>query len=165
LLNSPKKDLVAQIEKLKETVKEKEKESKSLRQKMANIRYQKDHQQIQKVGNISVLTQKVEGLTMNELRELADSLKQKIGSGIVVLGTQEEKRAFLVVAVTKDLTNRVQASQIIKEIAPLVGGGGGGRPDFAQAGGTNPDQLAKVFDQIVPILEKMLPPKITPKED
>ena len=165
LLNAPKKDIVEQIEKLKETVKEKEKESKSLRQKLANIRYKKDIEQMQKIRDISVLTQKVEGLTISELRELADSLKQKIGSGIVVLGTPEEEKAYLVVAITKDLTNRIRADEIIKKIAPLIGGGGGGRPDFAQAGGNNPDQLGRVFDQIVPIIEDMLPPKITPKED
>jgi alanyl-tRNA synthetase len=165
MLNSPKKDIVEQIEKLKEAVKEKEKESKSLRQKLANIRYKKDTQQIQKIRDISILTQKVEGLTISELRELADSLKQRIGSGIVVLGTLEEEKVFLVVAITKDLTSRVKANEVIKKIAPLIGGGGGGRPDFAQAGGTNPDQLSRVFNQIVPIIEDMLPPKITPKED
>ncbi len=165
LLSSSKKDLVLQIEKLKETVKEKERESKSLRQKLANIRYKKDIQKIQKIRGISVLTQRVEGLTMSELRELADSLKQKIGSGIVVLGAPDEEKVYLVVAITKDLTSRVRADEMIKKIAPLIGGGGGGRPDFAQAGGTDPDQLARVFDQIVPVIEEMIPPKITPKED
>ncbi|MDH5384340.1 MAG: DHHA1 domain-containing protein, partial [Candidatus Aminicenantes bacterium] len=165
LMNSPKRELVQQISKLKESIKEMEKESKSLRQKLANIRYKKDVQKIQKIRDISVLTQNVEGLTNSELRELADSLKQKIGSGIVVLGSSEEKKVFLVASVTKDLTKRIKANEIIKKIAPLIGGGGGGRPDFAQAGGTKPDQLAKVLDQIGSIIEEMLPPKITPKED
>jgi len=164
-LGSPKKDVVAQIEKLKETVKEKEKESKSLRQKLANVRYKKDIQKIQKVRDIAVLTQKVEGLTISELRGLADSLKQKIGSGIVVLATAEEEKVFLVVAITRDLTNRVKANEVIKKLALLIKGGGGGRPDFAQAGGTDPEQLGRVFEQIVPIIEEMIPPKITPKED
>jgi alanyl-tRNA synthetase len=165
LLGSPKKELVEQIEKLKETVKDKEKESKSLRQKLANVRYKKDIQEVQKVRDISVLTQRVEGLTISELRELGDSLKQKIGSGIVVLSTTENKKVYLVVAVTKDLTDRVKANQVIKKLAPLIRGGGGGRPDFAQAGGTAPDQLGRVFEQIIPIIERMIPPKITPKED
>ena len=165
LLNSPKKEIVEQINKLKTSVKEMEKESKSLRQKMANIRYQRDTQQIQKIQDISVLTQEVEGLSMNELRELADSLKQKVGSGIVVLGAKEEKKAFIVVSVTKDLTDRVKADDLIKEIAPLVGGGGGGRPDFAQAGGTKPDQIASVLNNIGSIIKKYLPQEITPKED
>ncbi len=165
LMNSPKQELVQQISKLKESVKEMEKEGKSLRQKLANMRYKKDVQKIQKIRDISVLTQDVEGLTNSELRELADSLKQRIGSGIVVLGSSEEKKVFLVASVTKDLTKRIKANEIIKKIAPLIGGGGGGRPDFAQAGGTKPDQLTKVLDQIGSIIEEMLPPKITPKED
>ena len=165
LMNSPKKELVEQISKLKTSVKELEKESKSIRQKMANIRYQKDTQQMHKIQDISVLTQEVDGLTMNELRELADSLKQKLGSGIVVLGASEGKKAFIVISVTKDLTDRIKANDLIDEVAPLVGGGGGGRPDFAQAGGTKPDQIAHVLKNIGSIIKKIIPKEITPKED
>lgn len=165
MMNSPKKELVEQISKLRVSVKNMEKESKALRQKMANIRHQKDSQQIQTIQNISVLTQEVEGLSINELRELADSLKQKLDSGIVVLGTSEGKKAFIVIAVTKDLTDRIKANDIIKKVAPLVGGGGGGRPDFAQAGGTKPDQIEAVLKNIGSIIQEFIPHKITPKED
>ena len=165
LMNSPKKELVEQISKLKASVKELEKENKSVRQKMANIRYQKDTQKIQKIQDISVLTQEVEGLSINELRELADSLKQKVGSGIVVLGASEGKKAFIVISVTKDLTDRIKANDLINEVAPLVGGGGGGRPDFAQAGGTKPDQITNVLNNIGSIIQKFIPLEITPKED
>jgi len=165
LMNSPKKEVMEQISKLKASVKELEKESKSLRQKMANIRYQKDTQQIQKIQDISVLTQEVKGLSMNELRELADSLKQKVGSGIIVLGASEGKKAFIVISVTKDLTDRIKANDLINEVAPLVGGGGGGRPDFAQAGGTKPDQIPNVLNNIGSIIQKIIPLEITPKED
>jgi alanyl-tRNA synthetase len=165
LMNSPKKELVEQIGKLKSSVRELEKDNKSLRQKLANIRYQKDTQQIQKIQDISVLTQEVEGLSMNELRELADSLKQKLGSGIVVLGASEKKKAFIVISVTKNLTDRIKANDLIDEVAPFIGGGGGGRPDFAQAGGTKPDQIAYVLNNIGTIIQKILPQEITPKED
>jgi alanyl-tRNA synthetase len=165
MMNSPKKELVEQISKLRVSVKNMEKESKALRQKMANILYQKDSQQIQTIQNISVLTQEVDGLSINELRALADSLKQKLGSGIVVLGTSEGKKVFIVIAVTKDLTDRIKANDLIKKVAPLVGGGGGGRPDFAQAGGTKPDQIAVVLKNIGSIIQEFLPHKITPKED
>jgi alanyl-tRNA synthetase len=165
LMNSPKKELVDQISKLKASVKDMEKESKSLRQKMANIQYQKDAQRIQTIRDISVLTQEAEGLSINELRELADSLKQKMGSGIVVLGASEGKKAFIVVSVTKDLTNRIKANDLIKKVAPMVGGGGGGRPDFAQAGGTKPDQISTVLKKVGSIIQEILPRKITPKED
>ncbi|MEE8604184.1 MAG: alanine--tRNA ligase [Candidatus Aminicenantaceae bacterium] len=165
MMNSPKKELVEQISKLRVSVKNMEKESKALRQKMANIRHQKDSQQIQTIRNISVLTQEVDGLSINELRELADSLKQKLGSGIVVLGTSEGKKAFIVIAVTKDLTDRIKANDMIKKVAPLLGGGGGGRPDFAQAGGTKPDQIEAVLKNIGSIIQEFIPHKITPKED
>jgi alanyl-tRNA synthetase len=165
MMNSPKKELVEQISKLRVSVKNMEKESKALRQKIANIRHQKDTQQIQTIRNISVLTQEVDGLSINELRELADSLKQKLGSGIVVLGASEGKKAFIVIAVTKDLTDRIKANDMIKKVAPLVGGGGGGRPDFAQAGGTKPEQIEAVLKNIGSIIQEFIPHKITPKED
>jgi alanyl-tRNA synthetase len=124
---------------------------------MANMRYQKDTQQILKIDNISVLTEEVEGLSMNELRELADSLKQKVKSGVVILGASEGKKAFVVISVTKDLTDRIRADELIKEVAPLVGGGGGGRPDFAQAGGTKPDKIPHVLSNIGAIIKKYIP--------
>jgi alanyl-tRNA synthetase len=165
LMNSPKKEIVEQIAKLKTAARVMEKESKALRQKVANIRYQKDTGHIQKIRDISVLTQEVEGLSMNELRELADSLKQKVRSGIVVLGASEGKKAFLVISVTKDLADRIKASDLIKEVAPLIGGGGGGRADFAQAGGTKPDQMSNVLKNVGSIIQKYIPKEITPKED
>ncbi len=165
LLNSSKNELLEQISKLKESIKHLEKENKSMRQKLSHIRYQKEIQDVHKIQGISILTQKVEGVTMEELRELADSLKQRINSGIVVLATSKDKKAFLVVSVTKDLTDRIHAHELIKKLAPIIGGGGGGRPDFAQAGGTKPDQIPSVFDRIGSILQEIFPLEITPKED
>ena len=156
VLGSPKKELIAQIERLKDSLKEKEKEARALRQKLAHLKYQKKEEQIKKIKGISVLIQRVKGLNNTELRELADSLKQKVGSGIIILGTASEQKVFLVAAVTKDLTERIRAEAIINEIAPMIGGGGGGRPDFAQAGGTNPEKLDKVLKKSYSVLEKMI---------
>lgn len=156
VLNTPKNELLNQIEKLKESVKEKDKEIKVMRQKMARQELKEKEEQVKKIKGISVLIQAVKGLNNTELRELADSLKQKIGSGVVVLGSVSGKNVFLVTAVTKDLTTRIKANEIIKEIASIVGGGGGGRPDFAQAGGTKPEQLEKVLEESYKIIEKML---------
>ncbi len=146
-LNSPRKDILMQIEKLKGALKEKEKEIREIKQKLTNIQYERDDETIRDVQGISLLTQIVRGLNNTELRQLADSLKQKIGSGIVILGAPTEKKVFLVIAVSKDLVNRVQANELIKDMAPLVGGGGGGRPDFAQAGGTKPEIIEKVLEE------------------
>jgi len=155
-LNASRKELLSQIEKLKDSLKEKEKESKALRQKLAHQRYQKREEEVKKIKGISVIAQRVEGLSPAELRELADSLKQKLGSGIVVLGMVSGKKAFLVASVSKDLTARLKADEFIKKMAVSIGGGGGGRPDFAQAGGTKPEKLAEVLKESYSELEKML---------
>jgi alanyl-tRNA synthetase len=172
-VGSPRTEIPSQIDKLKDSLKEKEKEAKSLRQKLANLKYGKiekkelkiktedkvsvsDKQTIKPVKGIPVLAQKVEGLNNTELRELADSLKQKLGSGIVILGMVSEQKAFLVMAITKDLIDRIQANEFIKEIAPMLGGGGGGRPDFAQAGGTKPKQLDRIIKKSYTILERLI---------
>jgi len=107
------------------------------------------------VKNIPILVRKVEGLAMAELREMADSLKQKMGSGVVVLGATDGKKVFLVVSVSKDLVARIQAGALIKEAAPLVGGGGGGRPDFAQAGGNRPGELDRALEMVPGLVEKL----------
>jgi alanyl-tRNA synthetase len=155
-LNSPRKELLAQIDKIKNSLKEKEKEAKSLRQNLAQLKYQKKEEDIRKIKGISVLVQRVKGLNNTELRELADSLKQKIGSGIIILGGASENKVFLVIAVTKDLTGRIKANELIQKIASKLGGGGGGRPDFAQAGGTKPEQLEQVLKESYSLLEKMI---------
>jgi alanyl-tRNA synthetase len=155
-LNSPRKEILNQIEKLKSSLKEKEKEAKGLRQKLAHQKYKKEEHRVREIKGFSVLTQKVEGMNPAELRELADSLKQRLGSGVVILGTSFGQKVFLVVAVSKDLTNRLPANLLIQQIAPLVGGGGGGRPDFAQAGGTKPENLDQALEESFSEVEKML---------
>src|SRR5207244_5158305 len=104
------------------------------------------------VAGIKLARRKVTDLDKDALRGLADSLKAKIKSGVVVLASANDGRVQIVVAVTPDLTNRVKAGQIVKEIAPIVGGGGGGRPDFAEAGGKQPekiDEMLAASEQVV----------------
>jgi len=79
------------------------------------------------------------------LRELADSLKASLGRGVVVLGAAVGDKAQFVVSVSGDLTDRLHAGKIVKALAPIVGGGGGGRPDFAQAGGKHPEKLDELL--------------------
>ncbi len=98
------------------------------------------------VDGIRVVSRVVSGLEPGALRTLADSLRDRLGSGVVVLASDNDGKAALVVSVTRDLTSRVHAGNLIKELAPIVGGRGGGRPDFAQAGGRQIDRI----DSIVP---------------
>ena len=88
---------------------------------------------------------KVSGLDKDALRGLSDSLKAKIKSGVVVIASDSDGKVQIVVSVTADLVGRIKAGQIVKEIAPIVGGGGGGRPDFAEAGGKQPERIDEML--------------------
>ncbi len=90
------------------------------------------------------------------IRQLADALRQKLGSGVVLLAAQEEGKVALIAAVTKDLTPRIHAGKIIQEIARLVGGSGGGRPDLAEAGGKDTSAVKKALSHIYPLLDRLL---------
>jgi alanyl-tRNA synthetase len=95
----------------------------------------------------------VEADNPGALRNLADQFREKIGSGVVVLGAARDDKALLIAVVTKDLTGRFHAGNIIKQVAAEVGGGGGGRPDMAQAGGTRPENLDKAISKVYELLE------------
>ena len=94
------------------------------------------------VNGTKFLISQVDGVDAKQLRDIADQLKEKIGSGVVVLASAGEANVNLVASVSKELTQRYHAGNIIKELAGIVGGGGGGRPEFAQAGGKEPAKIA-----------------------
>jgi alanyl-tRNA synthetase len=98
------------------------------------------------VDGVKVLATRVDDADADGLRSLADRLRDRLGSGVIVLGSAQGDKVTLVTAVTKDLTGRIHAGKLIKPIAAIVGGGGGGRPDFAQAGGRDPAQLSEALD-------------------
>jgi alanyl-tRNA synthetase len=85
-----------------------------------------------------------------------DSLREKLPSGIVVLGADTDGKAILCVAVSKDLVGSVKAGDIVKELAPIVGGGGGGRPDMAQAGGKHGDKIPEAIAKAGAVVKKLL---------
>lgn len=155
-LNVSREELTGQAEKLKESIKELEKEIKDLRRKLAAVQVRQKPDRVKKVNGIPVLIQKVEVMDPTGMRELADSLRQKMGSGVVLLASVKEGKVNLVTAVSKDMVKKVRADLFIKKIASIVGGGGGGRPDFAQAGGSKPEKVDEALEQSVKILEQML---------
>jgi alanyl-tRNA synthetase len=108
------------------------------------------------VSGVALIRRRVSGLDKDALRGLADTLKAKIKSGVVVLASDNDGKVQIVVAVTPDQTSRIKAGQIVKAIAPIVGGGGGGRPDFAEAGGKHPDKIDELLSASPAILEKLL---------
>ncbi len=155
-LGVPRKEVLPRIDKLRAALEEAEKENRALRRKLAREQLRRKRATMSGRSRASpCMVRKVEGLDMTELRDLADSLKQKLGSGVVILGSAQGSKAFLVVSVTKDLTSRVQAGAVIRELAPLVGGGGGGRPDFAQAGGSDPAALDGALAESPALVEKL----------
>jgi alanyl-tRNA synthetase len=139
-LKTDERELAPRIEKLLAQQKELERKIESTEAKLASGASRDLMEGVQEIAGIRVLVQRVDG-GAKVLRGLADQLRDKLGSGVVVLGGVDGAKVVLLAAVTADLTEKIQAGQIIREIAPIVGGGGGGRPDFAQAGGKDPAKL------------------------
>jgi len=108
------------------------------------------------VGGVTLARRHVADLDKDALRNLADSLKAKIKSGVVVLASENDGKVQIVVAVTPDLTQRVKAGQVVKEIAPIVGGGGGGRPDFAEAGGRQPEKIDEMLAAAEGVVKRLV---------
>ena len=109
------------------------------------------------VAGVKVLAQRVDGLDRGQMRTLVDNLRNKLGSGVVVLGgAQEEGKVALIVGVTKDLTGKIQAGKIIAQIARMVGGSGGGRPDMAEAGGKDAGQLDAALRSVPEVVKQLL---------
>ncbi|HIJ66627.1 MAG TPA: alanine--tRNA ligase, partial [Candidatus Hydrogenedentes bacterium] len=111
---------------------------------------------VRDVGGVKLLAVEIEGQDNAGLRLVMDDLRDKMGSGVVVLGSAVEGKAALCVGVSKDLTGRVKAGDVIKRLAPIVGGGGGGRPDMAQAGGKRAEKLPEAIAQAGDVLEALL---------
>jgi len=108
------------------------------------------------VDGIRVVAREVPPAPANELRDMADTLRSKLGSGVVVIGTRSDGNVSLVAAVSKDLTARVRAGDLVKRLSAIVGGGGGGRPDFAQAGGKLPEKLPTALASVEDAVREQL---------
>ncbi len=145
-------ELADRLDKSLKHTKELEKEIEVLKGKLAAKDSGDLVNQIKLIAGVKVLAVEVSITDAKILRDFGDKLRDKIESGIILLGSKSGEKALLLCLVTKDLTGKYSAGNIIKELAPLVGGSGGGRPDMAQAGGTQPENLGKVF----PAFEKLL---------
>ena len=112
--------------------------------------------QVVKVNGQQVLVAKLDDIDPKNLRTTLDELKQRLHSGVLLLATVSEGKVSLIAGVTKDLTNKVKAGDLVNQVAQQVGGKGGGRPDMAQAGGTEPGSLPAALESVVPWLEERL---------
>ena len=139
--------VVKRVTSVMRSVKALEKETNQLKTKMAEMQAEGSGEETEKINGVAAIISQVKVDKPSALRELADRFKDRIRSGIVVLACETDGKALLIVVVTKDLSDRFHAGNMIKEIAGMVGGGGGGRPDMAQAGGTQPQNLSKALEK------------------
>lgn len=112
--------------------------------------------EVREINGVNVVGKVVEGLDANGTRQLSDTLLARLKSGVVVLGRTDEGKVGIIVRVSDDLTSRVKAGDIIREIAPIVGGRGGGKPDMAEGGGTEPDKLGEAIEAAYGVIEGMV---------
>jgi alanyl-tRNA synthetase len=142
VLKANMNDVPNRIEALLTQTRELQRENESLKSKLAAIEAGNLTDEAREIDGVTVLVKKVNAMDMNNLRTIVDDLKNKLGSGIVVLGAVQNDKVNIIAGVTKDLISQgYHAGKLIKEVASRCGGGGGGRPDLAQAGGKNPSQL------------------------
>jgi alanyl-tRNA synthetase len=144
--------LVARLEKIMALQKALEKDNEKLKAALAVKAAGANDDEIRSVNGIRVIARRVEVDSPGQLRNLIDRFKDKLGSGIVVLGCVSEGKALLAVGVTKDLTDRCNAGAIIRDVAAVVGGGGGGRADMAQAGGSRPENLDQAIEKAYDVI-------------
>lgn len=154
LVRASADETVEKVKKLLQQQKDMEREIERLRGQMGKSQIPDLLAKKQTVNGTDVLITQVNGVDAKQLRELSDQLKEKMGSGFIFLASAGDNNVTLVSSVSADLTKRYHAGNIIKEVAPIVGGGGGGRPDFAQAGGKEPAKTDEALRRVWEIINK-----------
>ena len=153
---SPAEALKHELERRDEELKKLRKELEQVRMKSASSSVSSATENVREVKGVKVLATRADNLERAQLRVLIDNMRNKLGSGVVVLGSVSDGRVALIVGVTRDLTSRVQAGKIIAEVAKKVGGSGGGRPDMAEAGGKDPAALDAALAESYGVVEGLL---------
>jgi alanyl-tRNA synthetase len=153
---SPAEALKLELDKRDAEIKRLTRELDQARMKSASSSVASVSEKIKDVRGIKVLAHRVDNLERAQMRTLIDQLRDKLGSGVVVLGSASDGNVALIVGVTKDLTSRIQAGKIIGPVAQKVGGKGGGRPDLAEAGGKNPEALDAALAEVYTVVDSLL---------
>jgi alanyl-tRNA synthetase len=153
---SPAEALKAELEKKDSEIKRLTRELDQARMKQASSSTANIGDKIKDVRGVKVLAHRVDNLERAQMRTLVDQLRDKVGSGVVVLGSATDGNVALIVGVTKDLTSRIQAGKVIGPVAQKVGGKGGGRPDLAEAGGKDPSALDAALGEAYGVVESLL---------
>ena len=148
-------ELPGRLTRLQDTISEQEKKIRELMASVAGGGAEDLESRIREEAGIKYLAAELPGQDAGSLREAADRMLAKIGSGVVVLATRDGEKAALVVRVSKDQMEHFPAGEFVKRLAPVIGGGGGGRPDMAQAGGRNPDGLPELLESVDSVIREM----------
>jgi alanyl-tRNA synthetase len=156
LLKAPAAELEGKVSQLMEQVRSLEREAAKAKQKMAASAGQNLADAAVDVKGVKVLAAKLDGVDAKTLRDTMDQLKNKLKTSAIVLAASEGDKVSLIAGVTQDLINKVKAGELVNFVASQVGGKGGGRPDMAQAGGTNPSALPKALDSVREWVEQKL---------
>lgn len=157
ILKSNKSNLVNKVKALVDDIKEKEKEIENLKSKMASSIADEILSSKVDVEGINLIAYKADNLDMNSLRNLGDKIKDKLGSGVIVLASVSGEKLSFVSMVTKDLLEKgIHAGNIIREVAKATGGGGGGRPDMAQAGGKDISKVDEALSLVPNIIKSQI---------
>lgn len=151
-------NIVGRIAAMLEEIKALRSENESMKSKLASQALSDSDETVTEVKNMKILCTRVDNIDANALRDLGDKLKEKVGTGIIVIaGSAEGGKVNLIVMATDDaVKNGGHAGNLIKQLAPMVGGGGGGRPNMAQAGGKDPSNIDKMLAEAPSVLETLL---------
>jgi alanyl-tRNA synthetase len=155
-LKTPEKSLGERVGALLGELKEKDREITALKTKLAGNLSGDLLARRQDVQGVALVAARTDELDSEGLRQLTDQLKDKLGSGVVVLGSAKDGKVAFIVGVTKDLTGRIKAGDLIKQVAQVAGGGGGGRPDMAQAGGKDASKVDEAIAQAASFMEGLI---------
>jgi len=156
MLNAGEDEIIAALERQFEATKQLEKQLEVLKRKAAGSLAGDLVEQARTVKDVRLIAAQVDRFDRDALRQLVDVLRQKLGSGVVVLASNDDGKVALITAVTKDLIPKLHAGKIVQELAKLVGGSGGGRPDLAEAGGKDTSGIQNALDQVYPLLDRLL---------
>jgi len=154
LLKTAPDKITERLERLLAEYKEKDKAIEALKAKLLSKKSENFLSGVREINGIKILARELEAESQKELRESADKIKDKLGSGIILLGAKNEGKVMLICMVTKDLTKRFKAGDIIKHLSGIVGGKGGGRPDMAQGGGSQPEKMAEALEASYSLIEQ-----------
>ncbi|HKV04756.1 MAG TPA: alanine--tRNA ligase [Candidatus Acidoferrales bacterium] len=156
LLNASEDQIVPALERQIDQIKALEKHLEAQSRRNAGSQAQGLLEHARDVKGVRVVAAEVPGADRETLRNLSDSLRQKLGSGVFVLASTEDAKVALIAGVTKDLLPRLHAGKIVQEIAKQLGGSGGGKPDLAEAGGKDTSGLEKALSTVYPLIDRLL---------